>query len=82
MWGVSWPGLSRGVSHLPFCSTLEQRAKRLFLTKDKPLGALDTSLFAKSKSSAQEAELQKEIAQLEAMIYKYSELLGVSRVCL
>ena len=60
------------------CSTLEQRAKRLFLTKGVPLGALSASLFAKSKSSSQEALIQKEIAQLEAFIYKYSELLGVS----
>ena len=58
--------------------TLEERAKRLFLTKDVPLGALDPSMFAKSKSSAQEAEAQKEVATLEAMIYKYAELLGVS----
>lgn len=59
-------------------STLEERAKRLFLTKGVPLGALDASLFAKSKSSSQEALAHKEIAKLEAYVYKYSELLGVS----
>lgn len=60
-------------------STLEQRAKRLFLTKNVPLAALDSSLFAKTKTSAQEAEAQREIAAMEALVYKYSELLGVSR---
>ena len=63
-------------------STLEERAKRLFLTKGVPLGALDSSLFAKSKSSVQEAQRQKEIAMCEAMIYKYSELLGVRHASL
>ena len=62
-------------------STLEERAKRLFLTKGVPLGALDSSLFAKSKSSVQEAQRQKEIAMCEAMVYKYSELLGVRHAC-
>lgn len=66
------------VSCVLLSRTLEDRAKRLFMTKGVPLGALDASLFAKSKSSVQEAEKQKEIAQLEALIYKYSELLGVS----
>ena len=49
------------------------------MTKGKPLGALDSSLFAKSKSSSQEAIVHKEIANLEAFVYKYSELVGVSR---
>ena len=62
-----------------FIRTLEERAKRLFMTKGVPLGALDASLFAKSKSSLQEMEQQKEIASLEALLYKYSELLGVSQ---
>ena len=64
--------------HACTCSTLEQRAKRLFMTKAVPLAALDTSLFAKTKSLAQEAEAQQEVAKMEAMVYKYSELLGVS----
>ena len=64
--------------HCPFCSKLEERAQRLFATKGKPLGALDSSLFAKSKSSSQEALVHKEIANLEAFVYKYSELVGVS----
>lgn len=59
--------------------TLEQRAKRLFLTKNVPLAALDSSLFAKTKTSAQEAEAQREIAAMEALVYKYSELLGEQR---
>ena len=58
--------------------TLEQRAKRLFSTKDVPLSALDSSMFAKSKSSDQEVQKNREIAALEALVYKYSELLGVS----
>ena len=64
----------------PFYSTLEQRAKRLFLTKGVPLGALDPTHFAKTKSAAQEAEGHREIAQMEAMVYKYSELLSVMAV--
>lgn len=64
----------------PFYSTLEQRAKRLFLTKGVPLGALDPSHFAKTKSAVQEAESHREIAQMEAMVYKYSELLSVIAV--
>lgn len=59
--------------------TLEERAKRLFLTKGVPLGALDPSLFAKTKSSAQEAEAQRQVAELEAIVYKYAELLGEQR---
>lgn len=70
---------SRGIAECAcMCSTLEQRAKRLFLTKDVPLAALDTALFAKSKSSVQEVAVQREVATLEAMIYRYTELLGVS----
>ena len=37
-------------------------------------------MFAKSKSSEQQTLRNREIAQLEALVYKYSELLGVS-VC-
>lgn len=59
--------------------TLEQRAKRLFMTKGVPLGALDPSHFARTKSAAQEAEGHREIAQMEAMVYKYSELLSEQR---
>ena len=65
---------------IPF-STLEERAHRLFQTKGIPLSQLDPSLFAKSKASGvQDNKKQREIAFVEAQVYKYSELLGVS-VC-
>lgn len=60
------------------CSTLEERAHRLFHTKGVPLESLDSSLFAKSKSAqSRDPKKQKEIAFLEAQIYRYTELLGV-----
>jgi hypothetical protein len=63
---------------LCFCSTLEERAHRLFQSKGVPLESLDTSLFAKSKSAqSRDPKKQKEIALLEAQIYRYTELLGV-----
>ena len=59
-------------------STLEERAHRLFQTKGVPLESLDSSLFAKSKSAqSRDPKKQKEIALLEAQIYRYTELLGV-----
>ena len=61
------------------CSTLEERAKRLFSTKGVSLTSLDSSMFAKSKSVVQEVQKHREMASLEAMVYKYSELLGVSQ---
>jgi len=64
----------------PSPRTLDQRAKRLFSTKEVPLAALDASMFAKSKSSEQQSQRNKEVAQLEALVYKYSELLGVSSI--
>ena len=63
---------------LLFSSTLEERADRLFQTKGVPLESLDSSLFAKSKSvQSRDPKKQKEIALLEAQIYRYTELLGV-----
>lgn len=64
--------------------TLEERAQRLFMTKGKPLEALDSSLFTKNKpgkggSSVKDREKQKEIAALEAQAYRFSELLGEQR---
>ena len=61
-----------------FYRTLEERADRLFQTKGVPLESLDSSLFAKSKSAqSRDPKKQKEIALLEAQIYRYTELLGV-----
>ena len=61
------------------CSTLEERAQRLFSTKGVPLENLDPTFFAKSKNPrGKDPEKQKDIAFLESQIYRYSELLGVS----
>lgn len=61
--------------------TLEERARRLFATKGKSLQELDQSMFAKSKASKDkdDAERQKEVAFLEAQVYRLSELLGEQR---
>ncbi|XP_030244489.1 splicing factor 3A subunit 3 isoform X2 [Drosophila navojoa] len=63
--------------------TLEERAQRLFTTKGKT--TLDPALMAK-KTTAKSANAQtrenqrnKEIAQLEALLYKYAELLSEQR---
>ena len=65
-----------------FCRTLEDRAKRLFSTKGKPVENLDPSLFSKAaRSSSTTAELNdyhKEVAFLEAQVYQYAEMLSVS----
>ena len=61
--------------------TLEERAQRLFSTKGKSLESLDTSLFAKNpktKGTKRDTERNKDIAFLEAQIYEYVEILGVS----
>ena len=66
--------------------TLEERAKRLFSTKGKSLNELDPALFAKSKGKAatahrtqKEAEKHKEIANLEAQVYRFTEILSEQR---
>ncbi|GFS25142.1 splicing factor 3A subunit 3-like [Elysia marginata] len=66
--------------------TLEQRAQRLFSTKGKSLDELDPALFAKSKpgkagkaSKNKDTEKQREIALLEAQVYRLSELLSEQR---
>jgi len=67
--------------------TLEERASRLFSTKGKNLSELDPSLFAKSNNKAlkgstgksREAEKQKEIASMEAQIYRFSDILSEVR---
>lgn len=62
--------------------TLEERAQRLFSTKGKT--TLHSSLLAKKpnkngKTPIIENERLKEIAQLEAYLYKYSELVSEQR---
>ncbi|CAD5122490.1 DgyrCDS10913 [Dimorphilus gyrociliatus] len=66
--------------------TLEERAKRLFATKGKSLDELDPSLFARTKTKEQEKkenealrERHREIALLEAQVYRFSELLSEQR---
>ncbi|UYV64273.1 SF3A3 [Cordylochernes scorpioides] len=60
--------------------TLEERAQRLFTTKGKKLSELDPSLFAKFKpGKSRDAEKQKEIAVLEAQIYRFVEILSEQR---
>uniref|UniRef100_A0A2C9K4I1 Matrin-type domain-containing protein n=1 Tax=Biomphalaria glabrata TaxID=6526 RepID=A0A2C9K4I1_BIOGL len=67
--------------------TLEQRAQRLFSTKGKNLDELDPALFAKSKpgksgkaAKTKDSEKQKEIAALEAQVYRLTDLLGEQRL--
>merc|ERR1712130_911001 len=54
------------------------RAERLFMTKGKKLSELPPSLFAKNKpgkGGKKDAEKLKEIARIEAQIYRFAELL-------
>lgn len=63
--------------------TLEERAMRLFSTKGKNLEELDHAMFAKSKpgraGKTRDSEKQKEIAMLEAQVYRFTELLSEQR---
>merc|ERR1712141_323433 len=66
--------------------TLEERANRLFSTKGKALNELDVALFAKTKGkastahkSAKEFEKHKEIAYLEAQVYRFADILSEQR---
>lgn len=63
--------------------TLEERAHRLFSTKGKMLRELDPSLFAKSKPGKagknRDSEKQREIAMLEAQLYRFVEILSEQR---
>lgn len=63
--------------------TLEERAQRLWSTKGVAVDTLDASLFAKTKQgktvSDKNAEKNKEIASLEAQVYRVSELLSDQR---
>ncbi|XP_040064575.3 splicing factor 3A subunit 3 [Ixodes scapularis] len=59
--------------------TLEERAQRLFSSKGKQISELDPSLFTKSKPGrTKDTEKQKEIATLEAQLYRFAEILSVS----
>ncbi|XP_035223420.1 splicing factor 3A subunit 3-like, partial [Stegodyphus dumicola] len=63
--------------------TLEERAQRLFETKGKKLSELDPTVFAKSKPGKagrhKDIEKQKEIAILEAQLYRLVEILSEQR---
>ncbi|CAI8044396.1 Splicing factor 3A subunit 3 [Geodia barretti] len=60
--------------------TLEERARRLFSTKGVPLESLDPALFARSKNpQGKFQEKQKEIALIEAQVYRFTEMLGEQR---
>ncbi|KAG8269235.1 Splicing factor 3A subunit 3 [Homalodisca vitripennis] len=62
--------------------TLEERAQRLFSTKGKK--ALDPNMFAKSKPSksgrSRDNERQRDIASLEAQVYRLSEVVSEQRM--
>ncbi|KAK4301111.1 hypothetical protein Pmani_026724 [Petrolisthes manimaculis] len=63
--------------------TLEERAQRLFNTKGISVEELDPSLFAKSKpgkvTKGRETEKIKELANLEAQVYRLTEILSEQR---
>jgi len=62
--------------------TLQERADRLFQTKGKNLAELNKELFAKHKPGKQrneKTEKLKEIARMEAQIYRFAELLSEIR---
>ncbi|XP_045118430.1 splicing factor 3A subunit 3-like [Portunus trituberculatus] len=63
--------------------TLEERAQRLFSTKGMSVEELDPSLFAKSKpgkvTKGRETEKIKELANLEAQVYRLTEILSEQR---
>ncbi|XP_071543698.1 splicing factor 3A subunit 3-like [Panulirus ornatus] len=63
--------------------TLEERAQRLFRTKGMSVEELDPSLFAKSKTGkvtkGRETEKIKELAMLEAQVYRLTEILSEQR---
>ena len=63
--------------------TLQERAERLFLTKGRKLTELNPSLFAKNKPGSKDGkrapEKMKEVAKIEANIYRFAELLAEVR---
>jgi len=65
--------------------TLEERAQRLFSTKGKSLEEIDPALFTKAKGSKsankhKDDDKNKELAALEAQLYRFAELLSDQRV--
>jgi len=62
--------------------TLDERAVRLFSTKGKRLNDLNPTLFAKTKpgkGGRKDTEKLKEVASMEAQVYRFAELLGEFR---
>jgi splicing factor 3A subunit 3 len=63
--------------------TLKERAQRLFATKGRNLQDLDPSTFAKSKpgkaGKARDNDKHKEIASLEAQLYRLTEIVSEQR---
>ena len=63
--------------------TLQERAERLFMTKGKTLAELNPALFAKTKPGSKDGkrapEKMKEVAKIEANIYRFAELLAEVR---
>ncbi|KAI1294781.1 Splicing factor 3A subunit 3 [Halotydeus destructor] len=63
--------------------TLEDRAQRLWSTKDKQLDELDPSLFVKTKGGKavgrDSTDKQRDLASLETQIYAISEILSETR---
>ncbi|CAF0874144.1 unnamed protein product [Brachionus calyciflorus] len=64
--------------------SLQERAIRLFQTKGKRLQDLDPSLFAKAQQTSKKSikeytDKHREIAELEAKVYRLSEILSVQR---
>ena len=63
--------------------TLEERAQRLFQTKGKKLSQLPPHFFSRTKSGketrSRENEKQKDIAVLEAQVYKFVKILSEQR---
>ena len=59
--------------------TLIERAQRLYSTKGRDVNKLDPTMFAKNKKNKDETEKQREVAQMEAYIYHYTELLSEQR---
>lgn len=59
--------------------TLQERSERLFMTKGKNLSELNPALFAKTKpgkGGRSDVEKQKDIAKMEAQVFRFAELLS------
>eukprot|EP00095_Tigriopus_kingsejongensis_P005292 maker-scaffold758_size101577-snap-gene-0.25 protein:Tk05292 transcript:maker-scaffold758_size101577-snap-gene-0.25-mRNA-1 annotation:"splicing factor 3a subunit 3" len=64
--------------------TLEERAQRLFATKGKAVQEIDHALFAKNvkkgkTNRSKELAKHKEIAAMEAQVYRFAEILSQQR---